>query len=400
MKREVYAVIVVLMILTILYVPVAFARRPSCGCACVCDTVIVVETYISDDTGVTLAMDDAINLTTGQPHYEPTDWQPTVYAWGSPNGSGVFWNQSLHPSDYKTELLSSGANWIWKPTGTPGLLLSDGRTVHNITDEEALTGDIVKFKRSFNIPCDAFNVKGMLLTTADNAFYMYVNEDFTGVPFAQGNFSDGYNYTNFRDPVTGFPEEGSVELPATPPYPWSLIHSIDISSELATGVNTLEIVAINENSSSTPEQNPAGVIYKLTVEYELPVNVHVRYCPRTLNLRSRGRWITAIIKLPKGCKAKDVNVSSIKLNGTIPADLKRHLVLDKGRSHLLILKFDRRAVIELVKNSLEQIGCNKRFVKVSLTITGNFLDGLPFYGTNRIRIHNWGSQNNQGGKPA
>jgi len=75
------------------------------------------------------------------------------------------------------------------------------------------------------------------------------------------------------------------------------------------------------------------------------------------------------------------------LNGTVPADLKRHLVLDRGRLHLLILKFNRRAVIDLVKNSLEQIGCNKRFVKVSLTITGNFLDGLPFYGTNRIRIH-------------
>lgn len=235
---------------------------------------VITEIYISDDAGVTLAMDDAINTTTGQPHYGPTVWQPAVYAWGPPDGSGDAWNQFLHPGDYKAELLAGGANWIWKPTHSSGLLLPDGRTVYNVTDEEAFTGDIVKFRRSFAIPSDALNLKGTLVMAADNGFYMYVNKDFTGAPFAQGNFYDDYNYTNFRNPATGFPIEGSVEMPNTPPYPWSMIHLIDVSSELATGVNTLEIVAINEygppSNPSTPDYNPAGVIYKLTVEYELP----------------------------------------------------------------------------------------------------------------------------------
>lgn len=117
-----------------------------------------------------------------------------------------------------------------------------------------------------------------------------------------------------------------------------------------------------------------------------PVNVDVRYCPRTLNLKSRGRWITAIIRLPNEYKAKDVNISSVMLNGTVPADPVHYGVYDCGDLHLLVLKFNRTAVIELIRNSLEEAGCKRKFVKVWLTVTGRFLDGLPFQGTNKIRV--------------
>jgi len=242
------------------------------------DATPVTVTYISDDSGATLAMDDAIDPSTSLPWYGPADWAGAVYAWGPTDGTGGFWNQYLHPSAEKSELLGSGANWIWKPTGTTGIVLGDGRTVYKVVPvTEAVTGDIVKFKRGFEIPDDALELEGTLLIAADNAFYLYVNKGFIGAPLLQGNFYDGYNYLNFRNPATGFPIEGSVELPSTPPYPWSTVHSIDISSELQVGANTLEIVGINEYSTpsnpGTPEANPAGVIYKLTVEYKLPAKI-------------------------------------------------------------------------------------------------------------------------------
>jgi hypothetical protein len=117
-----------------------------------------------------------------------------------------------------------------------------------------------------------------------------------------------------------------------------------------------------------------------------PIKVDVCYCPRTLNLKSRGRWITAVIRLPDDYEAKDVDISSMMLNGTVPADQYHYAIFDCGGLHVLVVKFNRTAVIELVRNSLGEAGYKKKFTKVLLTVTGKFLDGLPFQGTNKIRI--------------
>ncbi|MGQ9507516.1 MAG: DUF4114 domain-containing protein [Candidatus Bathycorpusculaceae bacterium] len=115
-----------------------------------------------------------------------------------------------------------------------------------------------------------------------------------------------------------------------------------------------------------------------------PVNVCVRYYPRTLNLKSRGRWITTIVRVPKEYNVSDVDVSSILLNGTVPAD-QRHFVICKCLN-LIVLKFNRTAVIELIKESLNETVCQKKSIKVSLTLIGKFLDGTPFQGTDKIRV--------------
>jgi hypothetical protein len=115
-----------------------------------------------------------------------------------------------------------------------------------------------------------------------------------------------------------------------------------------------------------------------------PVNVCVRYCPRTLNLKSRGRWITAIVRVPKGYNATNIDVSLILLNGTVPADQRHYKICECW--NLIVLKFNRTAVIELIKGSLNETLCKKKFIKVSLTLTGKFLDGTPFQGTGKIRV--------------
>ncbi|MEM3697383.1 MAG: DUF4114 domain-containing protein [Candidatus Bathyarchaeia archaeon] len=115
-----------------------------------------------------------------------------------------------------------------------------------------------------------------------------------------------------------------------------------------------------------------------------PVNVCVHFCPRTLNLKSKGRWITAIVRVPKEYNVSDVDVSTILLNGTVSAD-QRHYAICK-RWNLIVLKFNRTEVIELIKASLNETACNKKSIKVSLTLTGNFFDGTPFQGTDKIRV--------------
>jgi hypothetical protein len=115
-----------------------------------------------------------------------------------------------------------------------------------------------------------------------------------------------------------------------------------------------------------------------------PVNVCVRYCPRTLNLKSRGEWITAIVRVPEGYNVTDIDISSILLNGTVPAD-QRHYIICR-RWNLIVLKFNRTAIIELIKEALNGTVCKEKSVKVLLTLTGNFSDGTPFQGKDKIRV--------------
>jgi hypothetical protein len=109
------------------------------------------------------------------------------------------------------------------------------------------------------------------------------------------------------------------------------------------------------------------------------VNVKVRLSPHTLNLKSKGKWIICIIKLPKGYTAKDVDASTITLNGTIRGE-----IINKAeKTHYLIVKFDRKSVIELI---LKETNCHKKFGKISLTVTGKFKDATIFSGTATIKI--------------
>lgn len=108
-------------------------------------------------------------------------------------------------------------------------------------------------------------------------------------------------------------------------------------------------------------------------------NVKVSFCPPILNLKSKGKWVLCIVKLPEGYTAKDVNTSTIMLNGTIQGKV----ISCAGRSRYMIVKFDRKAVIEFISN---ETACNKKFGILTLTLTGEFKDGTTFSGTAKIVI--------------
>jgi len=76
------------------------------------------------------------------------------------------------------------------------------------------------------------------------------------------------------------------------------------------------------------------------------VDIH----PQTLNLRSRGKWITAFIELPEDYNVADINVSSIMLNDTIPAELRPLAIGDYDEDGIpdLMVKFDRAEVISCI----------------------------------------------------
>jgi hypothetical protein len=111
------------------------------------------------------------------------------------------------------------------------------------------------------------------------------------------------------------------------------------------------------------------------VQIKATVVIH----PRSLNLRSEGRWITASIEFEAGFDARDVNVSSIKLNNTIPVDLTAPMEFNGS---MLTVKFDREVVENFILNELRE---PSKFGMVTLTLTGKLKDGTTFTGDDMIK---------------
>jgi len=67
-------------------------------------------------------------------------------------------------------------------------------------------------------------------------------------------------------------------------------------------------------------------------------------------LKSKGKWITAIIELPYGYDLNDIDIQTIKLKDTVPAEPKPTSVGDHNGNGIpdMMVKFDRCAVRELL----------------------------------------------------
>ncbi len=107
--------------------------------------------------------------------------------------------------------------------------------------------------------------------------------------------------------------------------------------------------------------------------------------PNTLNLKSKGKGITCYIELPEGYDVADIDVSTIMLNDTVPAELHSTQVGDYDEDGIpdLMVKFDREEVISLIESNLNT---RERVCTATLTITGKLYDGTPFQGRDSIRV--------------
>jgi len=96
--------------------------------------------------------------------------------------------------------------------------------------------------------------------------------------------------------------------------------------------------------------------------------------PDTLNLKSKGKWITCYIQLPEGFNVEEIDVNTVLLEHEIPVEW------GDIQDGVLMVKFARAAVIEYIRDVL---GVTEG--EVTLTVTGR-VAGTLFIGTDTITV--------------
>jgi uncharacterized repeat protein (TIGR01451 family) len=121
----------------------------------------------------------------------------------------------------------------------------------------------------------------------------------------------------------------------------------------------------SEDEPGIPVVEPSALI--ATIDFD----------PNTLNLGSQGKVVTVYIELPTGHDVKQIDVSSITLNGTVPALAKPTSVGDHDKDGIpdRMVKFDRAAVEKILAPGDQ----------VEIKIAGK-VAGVDFKGSDTIRV--------------
>jgi parallel beta-helix repeat protein len=166
-----------------------------------------------------------------------------------------------------------------------------------------------------------------------------------------------------------------------------------------TGLNLYSGPSQNESGSDgigdSPNVIDVGNVdhYPLMASWTIrPVTATVYMDPDALNLRSRMQWIASYIELGEGYDVNNVNVSTIMLNNTVPAELSPTALGDYDNDTILdlMVEFNRTRVAEYLLSEGIMTG------NVTLTITGQLSDGTLLEGSVVIRVRMPGDVNMDG----
>lgn len=125
---------------------------------------------------------------------------------------------------------------------------------------------------------------------------------------------------------------------------------------------------------ATTSLSPFAVMEPLTEILEATVDFN----PKTLNLKSSGKWVTVYIELPEGYDPANINVSSVTFAESVVAEKSPTEIGDYDEDGIpdRMVKFNRAKVSEQLNPG----------EAVTVKIQGQLIDGTPFAGTVTIRV--------------
>jgi len=207
-----------------------------------------------------------------------------------------------------------------------------------------------------------FNNTIILISPSDSYTYEVAGTDNGTYGLAVVSIQDG-NATNFT----------AIDIPIIN----NSIHQYAINWTVLSQGEEGVTLKIDFDGDGTFEQTVIADNDLTRDEFILQTETIIDFDPDTLNLKSKGRWVTVYIELPEGFDVSQIDVSSIMLNGTVPALTKPTEVGDHDDDGVpdLMVKFDR-ATVQAILSTGEQ---------VPVTVSGK-IEGIRFKGIDSVRV--------------
>jgi hypothetical protein len=151
------------------------------------------------------------------------------------------------------------------------------------------------------------------------------------------------------------------------------------SPAIDTG-DPLHCPATDQRGVSRPQDGNLDGVARCDVgAYEAGIVATVDITPTTLSLQSKGTWMNAYIELPSGYNVGAIDLSSVRLQGSIPAANQVAKVADHDKDGIpdILVQFSQQALIAQLTYVRGE---------VTLLLTGRLRDGTPFQGTDTIFV--------------
>jgi predicted neuraminidase len=283
-------------------------------------------------------------------------WQPNIWYRKTSDG-GATWSppiQLTSGTDYTPDAMvdSSGKIWVVWPRWMPDLWHEDIYCRTSVDNGASWSADQQLTSETYieTHPALLEDASGKIFL-----FYSYADRDTGGSSIRYRTTDDsGQTWSSYKELI-------SDEHTNTNPEP----------------------TLVNGEIWVTWESDRSGNMDIWLTKASLKIVATIDIDPSTLNLESKGKWITGYIELPEGHDAEDIDVSTILLNGTVPVDPNAPTAVgdyDGDGVEDLMAKFDRAAVSGLMLSQDITSG------NVVLTITGRLYDGTMLQGSDTIRV--------------
>lgn len=163
-----------------------------------------------------------------------------------------------------------------------------------------------------------------------------------------------------------------------------------ITDRLGSGFSVL----INNGLLTWSSNRYSGGTGDYEIYYARPASFTAEFNldPDTLNLKCKGKWVTAYIEFPVEYNVEDIDVSTMLLQNSIPAELSPTCIGDHDGDGVpdLMVKFDRASL-----QSLVSVGDS-----VEISLSGSLTNGLCFSAVDTIKVIDQGNEHVDEGDPS